>query len=1001
MARFGSADILVTTKPRETRPAWSPTGPPADYSPRSTPASYLNASSAEENVREVAQLSGLSISGYDDFTSSKSLSTNRPHLVAAYNPNLDISNINNPVFQLAEVQYLLDSDSVSTTTQIISSSLAPADHTYITAFNSSLFVQAKRIIDSLRTVYVSKRRLSRFLAGFEISATATRSADYRGNLANQIGFSNLFIDSICRQPFFGKSNLDDYFSSIPTSIPDFKEKTFASRIFNLALMSNDLCFFPQSVVSTFGQSQSVGDFGSSALYIRDTRYPDESSTLPDYVTLPDDDTLEQCMLGLARMISETDPFKSRRRSQPLNVYDADLTGEFEGNFQSLLSSFFFNSTSTRSRIEVFSRSNFSNAMPDGYASFEDAIVLPSFSKDQKDSDGFRQSSSTVSSRISDLSSRVSDFSQSTSRFSPLDPDNLVLRYASGVLNVVGDVLTWLGLEMPRLSAEDDVDWIPALQDIACIIQRTNDQRDRFSEILPSTASGIRLIFPEVTPGSGDTLSFERGDMGTDESAGRIVSIIFREDSWSSSGLYTDADAHPIFSRIDGSIRINFGSDINEQQLRAYRSFAIQLIGRALRNVFIRFTKKDADINDSKFYFYKTDLAAIPRAINYLTTGEIGTIIMSGDEDLTVSQNLRIRQSREKIQQNIFSSLRTLTDQAMMCLEICDIGESVRSTMTSLSTDLPTSLTAAATVIQSSNNIRGISPVIALTRESLVLMSSELFRRTSISNYQYYNSKEVMSEEEFKLSSAKILDDTLEADDEDDLTYYFVGFPFGFLERCRGSTSVDTDTFNVTFRFIVGDVVSEVVKTFSPNMKKQEIFPGDAREPINLVSPDIVRCISYIDGIEDLVPARLGDTVFSSIGTSRKPTVQAALSSGCAADFVWNLLGVDLSETFVFDPATYSEPARNSQIRADQERSFAQRISSLDNASKARLGSAFQRTNLFGQKRSIDDVFGFKYFDCIYAFPVKTSEVPNIDRNQIIGRVFISVEPSTTITKGSF
>lgn len=474
MARFTPSNVTVATRPRSSAPSWSETGPPADYTPRSPLASYLNASDSSEAARQVAQLAGLPVSGYDAYTASKSLSTNRPHLIAAYNPALDIANINNPLFQLAEVQYLLDADSITTTTQLISSSLSADDKSYISGYNVDLFLQSKRVLDSIRRVYISKRQLSRFLAGFEISTTTLQSANYRSGLASQAGFSTLFIDEACRSPFFGKSNLDDYFASVPTSLSGFKEKTFSSRVFNLALMSNDLCFFPQSVVSTFKEADDVGDFSSSALYVRSTRYPDEADTLPEYVTLPGDDTLEQCMIGIARMISESPPFKTRKTAPPLNVYDAYSRGEFSSIFQSLLDSFFFRSADSRSTIETFSRSSFSNAMPEGYSSFEDSRVLPGFTKDQKDSDGFRQAATAVVATNLDLSTRVNTFSQSTSRFSPLDPESQVLKFAINVLSEVGDVLTRAGLDkFPP--AESESSPVTILLDIACIIQSVNSQ----------------------------------------------------------------------------------------------------------------------------------------------------------------------------------------------------------------------------------------------------------------------------------------------------------------------------------------------------------------------------------------------------------------------------------------------------------------------------------------------------------------------------------------------
>jgi hypothetical protein len=82
--------------------------------------------------------------------------------------------------------------------------------------------------------------------------------------------------------------------------------------------------------------------------------------------------------------------------------------------------------------------------------------------------------------------------------------------------------------------------------------------------------------------------------------------------------------------------------------------------------------------------------------------------------------------------------------------------------------------------------------------------------------------------------------------------------------------------------------------------------------------------------------------------------------------------------------------------------FSRKIENLDNATQARLGSAFERTRIFGQGRSIDEVFGFKYFDCIYAFRINTSEI--VDDNRAfssLGRVFISVEPANFQTRGNF
>ena len=109
--------------------------------------------------------------------------------------------------------------------------------------------------------------------------------------------------------------------------------------------------------------------------------------------------------------------------------------------------------------------------------------------------------------------------------------------------------------------------------------------------------------------------------------------------------------------------------------------------------------------------------------------------------------------------------------------------------------------------------------------------------------------------------------------------------------------------------------------------------------------------------------------------------------------MWNLLGIDLSETAVRDIATYTPSSRITDIKNDQSRFFARRIQDLSIPSQARLGSAFQRTTLFGQSRAIDDIFGFKYMDCVYAFPVRASEIPGISSGQFVGKVFVSVEPS--------
>jgi hypothetical protein len=86
----------------------------------------------------------------------------------------------------------------------------------------------------------------------------------------------------------------------------------------------------------------------------------------------------------------------------------------------------------------------------------------------------------------------------------------------------------------------------------------------------------------------------------------------------------------------------------------------------------------------------------------------------------------------------------------------------------------------------------------------------------------------------------------------------------------------------------------------------------------------------------------------------------------------------------------------------QQSIFNRRIENLDNSTQARLGSAFERTRLFGQRRSIDEVFGFKYFDCVYAFRIDTSEIIEDGRAfDSVGRVFISVEPANFQTRGSF
>jgi hypothetical protein len=188
------------------------------------------------------------------------------------------------------------------------------------------------------------------------------------------------------------------------------------------------------------------------------------------------------------------------------------------------------------------------------------------------------------------------------------------------------------------------------------------------------------------------------------------------------------------------------------------------------------------------------------------------------------------------------------------------------------------------------------------------------------------------------------------------------------------------------------------------MKKFIIPTGQASAPIDRILPDSVKCVSYIDGVDGIVSSRRGESVFSVLD-ARDPSnliVESALTDGTVSDFVWNLTGINFDETSISDSARYAEPAQISDIRRLQQSLFSRKIENLDNATQARLGSAFERTRIFGQVRSIDEVFGFKYFDCIYAFRINTSEI--VDDNRAfssLGRVFISVEPANFQTRGNF
>jgi hypothetical protein len=353
---------------------------------------------------------------------------------------------------------------------------------------------------------------------------------------------------------------------------------------------------------------------------------------------------------------------------------------------------------------------------------------------------------------------------------------------------------------------------------------------------------------------------------------------------------------------------------------------------------------------------------------------------------------------------------------MLCLEIADIGQSIADSF--LDIDLPGTLRSASSSLSRLTRVKGVTPVLALSRESMTLMTTSILRRLQISSQKYYGVQEFLSEDELKLSVSKIVTDQSRSRGRDDVGYFLVGFPFGLLERCRNSVPQDVDTFAVTFRFIFdylppprggasrrGTPTEKIItRYFSPQMKKFAILPGQASSPIEQIVPDNVKCISYIDGIDNIVTSRRGDAVFSVLDT-RDPAdliAGSALTDGAVSDFIWNLSGISFDEISISDAARYNEPSQISDIRRLQQSIFNRRIENLDNSTQARLGSAFERTRLFGQRRSIDEVFGFKYFDCVYAFRIDTSEIIEDGRAfDSVGRVFISVEPANFQTRGSF
>jgi hypothetical protein len=773
-------------------------------------------------------------------------------------------------------------------------------------------------------------------------------------------------------------------------------------------MANDLCYFTPEEVSRFSEDPDIGDKEQSALYIRD-QYPEDVTADSDYVVAPGDDTLEKCMVGLCRKLSTSSIYENKRS---ITVYDSNESRDYDAPYVDLLSSLF--ASRDGKQVEVFLSSRFLNFSPQNYTSFEDLSVLPSFSKDQVDTVGFQSAYALSNQSKTELTRFASTLSSATSRFEQLAMNESanVLSFTAECIKAVGRLFSAAGLSVIEREEEFTYESQGSLLlDFAFIMQNVSGYSSKFPQAIRTQAyRSFGNVFPieYAAPGSAIFLGDWNEELLEDTSAGRLITIDALP--W----YATIEESHPLLSEIDRLIsQHGFSDDL----AIVARSLAYQAIGRAFRSVVIiyRSDGEEGSFADDRIQFYRADLAAASRTASELSRRRSEEYGYAEPAELSDLARDRINSTSRKIISDALSPLKTLTDQSMLCFEIADIGSSIANSF--LSIDLPDALRSASTALSRVSRIKGITPVLALSRESLTVATASILRRLQISSQPYYGVQEFLSEDELKLSVSKIRRDQSQSRGSDDVGYFLVGFPFGLLERCRNSVPGDVDTFAVTFRFVFdylrppaggaqtrGQQERTVTRYFSPQMKKFIIPTGQASAPIDRILPDSVKCVSYIDGVDGIVSSRRGESVFSVLD-ARDPSnliVESALTDGTVSDFVWNLTGINFDETSISDSARYAEPAQISDIRRLQQSLFSRKIENLDNATQARLGSAFERTRIFGQVRSIDEVFGFKYFDCIYAFRINTSEI--VDDNRAfssLGRVFISVEPANFQTRGNF
>jgi hypothetical protein len=1011
LARFGRPDAAVITRPDR------PTSETAFTEPLSS--SPFGSVSTESRPSIVESISGdptvvlIPESGYDSFISEKKLSSNRPHVLAAYNARNDPDNgFKDPTFQLSEVQYLLDSDTISTAVQIISSSIPSQQLNEVVVDNAVLFYEVKRALESLRSVYLGKRQFSRNLAGFDTALISTRSTQFINSLPADIGVSTSWRSKICNtSPFFGNQTINSFLDSYPSSLSQFSSKTMASKIINLALFSTDLCFFDRSTVSNFKEDPSLGERLGSAIYTRQGfSFPAEIAENPDYIVSPDSSSLEDAIRALARNLSGG-VLKSEQN--PLTTYVADAGREVPADFEPILNSLFF--TENSKRIETFANSSFAATSPDGYVTFEDEVLLRCFSKTQVDAQGFLAASVLASRAAERVLQRSESLVTACRPFSGniLDPQKRVMKFLVSLIFELGSMLRSLrniDVEAEREDVEGsggvavgstDYDssgyefspttGIPnILRDVAAIAQSCTSYGTSFFDLVFIEGAQISYtVDVQIGTVPDRNTEFMYRTARIDTSDGR---------AWLDSRLYDaeNAEIHPVFAMIDRQIASALGVS-QASQTRAARSIAVQFISRALRSVYFGF--QVAETGRIDFLFSRTDLAAIPRAAEAIADGGLS---FSRDEGLTAAQRSRISNIRNNIVNDALTPIRAISDQVLSSLEFVDLVESYATSLASCN-NLSVNLRDASSQIAPLIRVKGLVTPLALTRDSLIASSLYLYSRSQPSGIPGYSTQEVLNENEYKTILSRLLKLSQESADEDDLTYFVVGFPFGLLERCRNESPGDTDLFTVNFKFEIDGSVSTVSKSFSPNIRKTSLAPGQADGAIDQIDTDKVKTLSYIDGVQDLTRNRNGELIFSIQDTSYAQSLYAdGLNSSCLIDFVWNLLGIDLSETAIRDGASYVPTSRVTDITNAQSRFFARRIQDLDTTSRARLGSAFLRTTIFGQSRAVDDVLGFKYMDCVYAFPIRASEIPGLTSSQFIGKVFVSVEPSISPSvRGNF